>query len=79
MTKHEKTKANVSNGAFSKYVERKQMHQKVTFRIKCDGSTCYVLNGLEMSENQFRELYPIGLIDRSRHTNRADPRQSLIY
>jgi len=54
------------------------MHQKVTFRIKCDGSTCYVLNGVEMPPNQFRELYPIGNINKSRYPDRADPRHRIF-
>lgn len=77
MTKHDKTKANVSNGAFAKYQERKAMHQKVNFRIKCDGTTCYVFNGLEMAENAFKALFPIGLINKSLYPDRADPRQRI--
>lgn len=79
MTKHDKTKANVSNGSFAKYAERKKMYSTTSFRIKCDGTTCYVVGGVEMPESQFKSLFPVGLIDRSRYSTRADPRQRIIY
>jgi len=64
MNKYEKNKANLSNGNFARYVERKKMHSTTSFRIKCDGSTCYVVGGVEMPESQFKAMFPIGLIDR---------------
>lgn len=79
MTKYEKNRANISNGNFAKYVERKQMHQRSCFRYKPDGSTFYVIGNAEIPEKDFKEMYPIGLISRSKYNDRADPRQKVIY
>jgi len=76
MTRYERGKKDASNGSFAKYVERKAMYHRTTFRIREDGSTVYLFKGQELSPNEFKALFPIGLINRSRHP-RLDSRQNI--
>ena len=53
-------------GCYSAYVRNKEMRQKATFRIREDGSTCYLFDGHELAVKDFEGAYPVGLIDRSK-------------
>jgi len=77
MTKNERNKQNVSNGAFSRYYERKLMYSKTTFRVKEDGSTCYIHEGKEVDVMDFRAMFPIGLFSKGKDSVKLDPRQRI--
>lgn len=71
-----RTKARI--GAYSQYWENKKMYSATTFRIKEDGSGVYLMDGKEIPEEQFKAMYPIGLIDRSQYGERLDSRQRIF-
>ena len=76
MTNHERNRRNNSTEAFSQYVKNKLMYATTTFRIREDGSTCWLLNGSEVEDKEFKEAYPIGLINRVKG-ERLDSRQNI--
>ncbi len=76
MTTASRTKNQTYFGAFSKYVRNKEQHQRNTFRINPDGSTVWLINGGEMPDEVFKEMYPIGLINRTGATH-LDSRQHI--
>ena len=77
MTKHERNKQNVSHGAYSRYCERKAMHYKTTFRVREDGTTCYLFEGKEVDAMTFRSMLPIGLFSKGKDSIKLDPRQRI--
>ena len=74
-TKAEFTKPLLGNGAWANYVANKRERQNFTLRINCDGECYYFKGGLILSENEFNQMLPIGLINRSTHEH-LDPRQN---
>lgn len=77
MTNYERNKRNTITGAFSQYVANKLMYATTTFRIKPDGSTCWLLDGNEIEDKDFRNTYPIGLINKCKG-DRLDSRQNIF-
>ena len=75
MTNYERNRRNTSTGAFIQYVANKDMYQRTTFRIREDCTTCWLLDGEEIDDKEFRNLYPIGLINKVAGT-RLDSRQN---
>lgn len=74
---YELNRKNISNGAFAAYVANKGMYSRTTFRIREDGSTCWLLDGNEIDDKDFKNLYPIGLINKTKGT-RLDSRQNIF-
>lgn len=70
------TKPLKGNGAWSDYNNRKRERNNYTYRIDCTGGY-YVVNGQRMEEDEFNNMLPIGLINRSSHVH-LDPRQKYM-
>ena len=64
-------------GCYIEYLKRKEMYQRVTFTICPDGNSFYLVGGIEVSEGDFRAMYPIGSFDKSATGIRLDSRQNL--
>ena len=75
--KHNK-KEKTRFGAFSQYCENKRMYSCTTFRIKPSGEGVYLMDGKEIPEEEFKAMFPIGLIDRSQYGERLDSRQRIF-
>ena len=74
-TSAERTKNLKGNGAWSAYVSNKQARAKYTCTIECDGSYYYMVEGTRVTESEFNQMFPIGLIYRSNH-HHLDSRQN---
>jgi len=61
---------------FADYCNRKRERQNYSFRIDCSGGY-YLVNGQRMEENEFNNLFPIGLIDQAKG-ERLDSRQNIF-
>ena len=77
MTNYERNRRNTSTGAFIQYAANKDMYQRTTFRIREDGSTCWLLHGIEIEDKDFKATYPIGLINKCKG-ERLDSRQNIF-
>jgi hypothetical protein len=77
MTVGNRSKPLNGNGAWANYVANKRERQNFTLRINCEGECYYFKGGLILSENEFNEMFPIGLINRSNH-ERLDSRQNIF-
>lgn len=78
MTKYElarRTKARL--GASSEYVNTKRQRSNYTCTITPQGNCFYLVDGSEVSEKQFNDMFPIGLINKSDKI-RLDSRQNLF-
>lgn len=75
-TKAEFTKPLIGNGGWANYAANKRERQNYTLRIDCEGNFFYFKGGEQMTEAEFNSRYPIGLINRSSHTN-LDSRSNL--
>lgn len=49
------------------YMCNKTVKMRTIFRIRGDGSTCYVVNGVELSEEEMNELFPTPVSLLSKH------------
>ena len=65
-------------GGYSEYWENKRMHSCTTFRINPNGEGVYLMDGKEIPEEEFKRMFPIGLIDRSQYGERLDSRQRIF-
>jgi hypothetical protein len=65
-------------GAYSEYWENKKMYSATTFRINPNGEGVYLMDGKEIPEEEFKRMFPIGLIDRSQYGKRLDSRQRIF-
>ena len=65
------------NGAWANYVMTKRNRANYTCRIDCEGECYYLVDGQQLSEQEFNNLFPIGLIDRSKG-ERLDSRQRIF-
>ena len=75
------SKANLSkplngNGAWAAYVSNKEARNKYTCTIDCDGNCYYMVEGTRVTESEFNQMFPIGLINRSTHEH-LDSRQRI--
>ena len=75
LTKGERSKPLIGNGAWLSYATNKRERQNYTFRIDCSGGY-YLVNGQRMEESEFNQMLPIGLINRSTHSH-LDSRQRI--
>jgi len=64
------------NGSWAEYCHIKRSRNNYTYRIDCTGGY-YLVNGQRMEESEFNNLFPIGLIDRSKG-DRLDSRQRIF-
>ena len=76
MTKGQRSKPLIGNGAWAEYCNRKRERNNYTYRIDCTGGY-YLINGERVEESEFNQLFPIGLINRSLH-DRLDCRQNIF-
>jgi len=65
------------NGAWASYCQNKQARNKYTFTIDCDGTCYYMVEGTRVTESEFNQMFPIGLINRSLHEH-LDSRQKIF-
>lgn len=65
-------------GAYSEYVYNKQQYSRHTLRIKPTGECVYLMGDKEVPESDFKKMFPIGLIDKSRYGNRLDSKQRIF-
>lgn len=72
----ERSKPLTGNGAWAAYVSNKESRAKYTCTIECDGNCFYMVEGTRVTESEFNQMFPIGLIDRSAHI-RLDSRQRI--
>lgn len=79
MNKAERNKPKTKFGGYVKYVHQKEQYSKHTFRINPDGIGVWLLDGKEVSDREFKELYPIvGIIKRG-NTELIDGRSNIFY
>lgn len=76
-TKAEFTKPLVGNGAWAKYAANKRERLNYTLRFDCEGNCFYFKGGETLTEDEFNNRFPIGLINRSLH-DRLDCRQNIF-
>lgn len=43
----------------TQYLENKSKRENTLFRIKPDGTCCYVCKGLEVNQKEFERLHPL--------------------
>ncbi len=65
-------------GCFIKYCANIAVHNRVTKRYHPDGTTTVLYDGKEIPHKEFNEMYPVGLIDKSKHGERLDSRQRIF-
>jgi hypothetical protein len=75
-TKAEFTKPLIGNGAWAQYASNKRERLNYTLRFDCEGNCFYFKDGETLTEAEFNSRFPIGLINRSLHTN-LDSRKNL--
>ena len=78
MTKGNRTKHLTSNGAVVQYCINKLNRNKYTFTIDCEGECYYLVEGVKVTESEFNQMFPIGLINHSRYNERLDSRQNIF-
>ena len=76
MTAASRTNPLKGNGAWASYVANKEARNKYTCTIECDGNCYYMVEGTRVTESEFNQMFPIGLINRSLH-DRLDSRQNI--
>lgn len=76
MTVGNRSKPLNGNGAWAAYVSNKEARNKYTFTIDCEGECYWMVEGTKVTESEFNQMFPIGLIDRSNH-RRLDCRQNI--
>lgn len=64
------------NGSWLQYALNKRERNNYTVRFNCEGECYYIKGGQQLTEQEFNELLPIGLINRSKYSDRADSRQN---
>lgn len=75
MTRGDRTKPYSNNGAVAEYLQMKQFRSQYTFSITCEGEMFWNVNGHKMSDQQFNEMYPLGLLNRSTKGKIGHPQQ----
>lgn len=78
MTKGDRTKQASSNGAVIQYCQNKRERNNHTFRIDENGNGYYLMGDDKVSEQDFNNSFPIGLIKHTRHEH-IDGRQRLMF
>jgi hypothetical protein len=76
MTTANRTKPLIGNGAWAVYVSNKEARNKYTCTIDCEGECYYMVEGSRVTESEFNQMFPIGLIYRSTHRH-LDSRQQI--
>jgi hypothetical protein len=64
------------NGAWAAYVVNKQARNRYSFTIDCEGECYWMVEGTRVTETEFNQMFPIGLINRSTHDH-LDSRQKI--
>ena len=65
------------NGEWAAYVTNKEARNKYTCTIDCDGNCYYMVEGTRVTESEFNQMFPIGLINRCTHRH-LDSRQNIF-
>lgn len=76
MYKAQKAKP-INNNAIHTYIQMKQFRNDATFRICCDGSCYWIVNGHQLTEDEFNNLYPLGLLNRQTKGKRIGNAQQI--
>lgn len=77
MTIGNRSKPLIGNGAWANYAANKRERQNYTQRFDCEGNCYFFKDGETLTESEFNNRLPIGLIDRSNHI-RLDSRQNIF-
>ncbi len=73
----ERSKPLNGNNAWANYAANKRERQNYTLRIDCEGNCFYFKGGEQMTESEFNNRFPIGLINRCTHRH-LDSRQNIF-
>lgn len=76
MYKGQSTKP-INNKAIHSYIQMKMFRSQCTFTITCEGEMYWTVNGHKMSDQQFNEMYPLGLLNRETKGKRIGNSQQI--
>lgn len=77
MTIGNRSKPLIGNGAWAVYVTNKEARNKYSFTIECSGECYWIVEGTRVTESEFNQMFPVGLINRCTHRH-LDSRQNIF-